>query len=81
PTPVAALDRTISKGETLLSPPTQRIYHVKRVKRRPKPMTAVNRQSLVSRKKSRIYLHCGEAITHAAEALKLRWAGQFCDTL
>ena len=32
-------------------------------------MTAVNRQSLVSHKKSRIYLHCGETITHAAEAL------------
>jgi hypothetical protein len=42
-------------------------------------MTAVNRQSLVSHKKSRIY--CGETITHAAAALKLRWAGQFCDTL
>jgi hypothetical protein len=44
-------------------------------------MTAVNRQSLVWHKKSRIYLHCGETITHAAAALKLRWAGQFCDTL
>ena len=44
-------------------------------------MTAVNRQSLVWHKKSRIYFHCGETIMHAAEALKLRWAGQFCDTL
>ena len=38
-------------------------------------MTAVNRQSLVSRKKSRIYLYCGEAITHAAQAIERKVTG------
>jgi hypothetical protein len=51
---------------------------MKRAKRRPKPLTAVNRKFLFSQKKSRIYLYCGEAITDAAQVLKLRNSGQFC---
>jgi hypothetical protein len=43
-------------------------------------LTAVNREFLVSRKKSRIYSHCGEAITHAAEVLKSWNAGPVCDS-
>jgi hypothetical protein len=46
----------------------------------PKPLTAVNREFLFA-EKSRIYLYCGEAITHAARVIKSRNAGQFCGSL
>src|SRR5262249_28293023 len=42
------------------------------LKSRPKPLTPVNREPLVLQQKSRIYLQCGEAITHATDVIKFR---------
>ena len=72
----------MTKDETLPPSPQQRKYHASLAKSSPKPLTPVNRESVVWRHKSRIYLHCGEAITLTAEQPpNLRSARQFCLSL